>query len=137
MQRPWGQGACPIALFSSDLDAAEQYGSMLLAHTERHPAPPALELQTSGAGSTNAEILSRVWRRTGEASSISKIRSASVSSSVGERYRPVRKLGLAKSAKRGCRPCQPPLKAERPEKPSSSKGLIRWIIGPGVCRSSR
>ena len=32
-----GQGACPIALFSGDLDAAELYGSMLRDHTERHP----------------------------------------------------------------------------------------------------
>jgi predicted ATPase len=32
-----GQGACPIALLSGDLDAAERYGAMLLDHTERHP----------------------------------------------------------------------------------------------------
>jgi predicted ATPase len=32
-----GQGACPIALWAGDLDAAERYGTMLLDHTERHP----------------------------------------------------------------------------------------------------
>jgi predicted ATPase/class 3 adenylate cyclase len=32
-----GQGACPIALWTGDLDAAEGYGKMLLDHTERHP----------------------------------------------------------------------------------------------------
>jgi predicted ATPase len=32
-----GQGACPIALFTGDLDTAERYGEMLLEHTERHP----------------------------------------------------------------------------------------------------
>jgi tetratricopeptide (TPR) repeat protein len=32
-----GQGACPIALWAGDLDAAERYGAMLLDHTERHP----------------------------------------------------------------------------------------------------
>jgi hypothetical protein len=31
-----GQAACPIALFTGDLDTAEQYGAMLLDHTERH-----------------------------------------------------------------------------------------------------
>jgi predicted ATPase len=31
-----GQAACPIALFTGDLDAAERYGAMLLEHTERH-----------------------------------------------------------------------------------------------------
>jgi predicted ATPase/DNA-binding winged helix-turn-helix (wHTH) protein len=31
-----GQSACPIVLLAGDLDAAERYGSMLLAHTERH-----------------------------------------------------------------------------------------------------
>ncbi len=30
-----GQGACPIALLAGDLDDAERYGRMLLAHTER------------------------------------------------------------------------------------------------------
>ncbi|MET4215608.1 putative ATPase/DNA-binding winged helix-turn-helix (wHTH) protein [Bradyrhizobium sp. LB7.2] len=32
-----GQGACPIALLTGDLDAAERYCTMLLEHTERHP----------------------------------------------------------------------------------------------------
>ena len=32
-----GQGACPIALFTGDVDAAARYGAMLLEHTERHP----------------------------------------------------------------------------------------------------
>ena len=32
-----GQGACPIAYWAGDLDAAERYGAMLLEHTERHP----------------------------------------------------------------------------------------------------
>jgi predicted ATPase/DNA-binding winged helix-turn-helix (wHTH) protein len=32
-----GQGACPIAYLTGDLDAAESYGAMLLDHTERHP----------------------------------------------------------------------------------------------------
>jgi predicted ATPase/DNA-binding winged helix-turn-helix (wHTH) protein len=32
-----GQGACPIALWAGDLDAAERHGAMLLNHTERHP----------------------------------------------------------------------------------------------------
>jgi len=32
-----GQGACPIAFLSGDLDAAGRYGAMLLDHTERHP----------------------------------------------------------------------------------------------------
>ena len=31
-----GQGACPIALFTGDLDEAERYLAMLLDHTERH-----------------------------------------------------------------------------------------------------
>ena len=31
-----GQGACPVALFSGDLDAAERYGDMLRDHAERH-----------------------------------------------------------------------------------------------------
>jgi predicted ATPase len=31
-----GQGACPIAFLSGDLDAAERYGAMLLEHTDRH-----------------------------------------------------------------------------------------------------
>jgi predicted ATPase/DNA-binding winged helix-turn-helix (wHTH) protein len=31
-----GQSACPIALFSGDLDAAERYSVMLLAHADRH-----------------------------------------------------------------------------------------------------
>jgi ATP/maltotriose-dependent transcriptional regulator MalT len=34
-----GQGACPIAYWAGDLDAAERYGAMLLDHTERHPIP--------------------------------------------------------------------------------------------------
>jgi predicted ATPase len=32
-----GQGACPIAFWAGDLDAAARYGEMLLDHTERHP----------------------------------------------------------------------------------------------------
>src|SRR4029077_19465367 len=32
-----GQGACPIAFWAGDLDAAERYGAMLVAHTERYP----------------------------------------------------------------------------------------------------
>jgi predicted ATPase/DNA-binding winged helix-turn-helix (wHTH) protein len=32
-----GQGACPIAFWAGELDAAERYGAMLLEHTERHP----------------------------------------------------------------------------------------------------
>jgi len=32
-----GQGACPIAFWAGDLDAAERYGAMLLDHTERQP----------------------------------------------------------------------------------------------------
>ena len=32
-----GQGACPIAFWAGDLDAAERYGAMLFDHTERHP----------------------------------------------------------------------------------------------------
>ena len=32
-----GQGACPIAYWAGDLDAAERYGAMLVEHTERHP----------------------------------------------------------------------------------------------------
>jgi predicted ATPase/DNA-binding winged helix-turn-helix (wHTH) protein len=32
-----GQGACPIAFWAGDLDAAGRYGAMLLDHTERHP----------------------------------------------------------------------------------------------------
>jgi predicted ATPase len=32
-----GQGACPIAFWAGDLDAAERYGAMLIDHTERHP----------------------------------------------------------------------------------------------------
>jgi predicted ATPase len=31
-----GQGACPIAYLSGDLDAAERYGAMLLEHTDRY-----------------------------------------------------------------------------------------------------
>ena len=31
-----GQGACPIALFVGDLDAAERFGALLLEHSERH-----------------------------------------------------------------------------------------------------
>jgi predicted ATPase/DNA-binding winged helix-turn-helix (wHTH) protein len=31
-----GQGACPIAFLAGDFDAAERYGEMLFAHTERH-----------------------------------------------------------------------------------------------------
>lgn len=31
-----GQGACPVALFSGDLDAAEHYGDMLLDHAQIH-----------------------------------------------------------------------------------------------------
>jgi hypothetical protein len=31
-----GQGACPVTLFSGDLDSAERYGEMLLDHAERH-----------------------------------------------------------------------------------------------------
>ncbi len=31
-----GQGACPVALFSGDLDAAEHYGDMLLNHAQSH-----------------------------------------------------------------------------------------------------
>lgn len=31
-----GQGACPVALFSGDLDAAEHYGDMLLDHAQSH-----------------------------------------------------------------------------------------------------
>ncbi len=31
-----GQGACPIAMFTGDLDAADLYGAMLLEHSERH-----------------------------------------------------------------------------------------------------
>ena len=31
-----GQSACPITLFAGDLEAAERYGAMLLAHTDRH-----------------------------------------------------------------------------------------------------
>ena len=31
-----GQGACPVALFSGDLDAAEHYGDMLLDHAQTH-----------------------------------------------------------------------------------------------------
>jgi predicted ATPase/DNA-binding winged helix-turn-helix (wHTH) protein len=31
-----GQGACPIALFTGDLDAADRFGSMLLEHSERN-----------------------------------------------------------------------------------------------------
>jgi predicted ATPase len=31
-----GQAACPIALYTGDLDAAERYATMLLEHTERH-----------------------------------------------------------------------------------------------------
>ena len=31
-----GQGACPIALFTGDLDAADRFGAMLLEHSERH-----------------------------------------------------------------------------------------------------
>ena len=32
-----GQGACPIAFWAGDLDAAERYSTMLREHTERHP----------------------------------------------------------------------------------------------------
>ena len=31
-----GQGACPVALLSGDLDAAQRYGDMLLDHAGRH-----------------------------------------------------------------------------------------------------
>src|ERR1700728_3452911 len=31
-----GQSACPITLFAGDLDAAERYGAMLLAHAAHH-----------------------------------------------------------------------------------------------------
>ena len=31
-----GQGACPIALFTGDLGAAERFGEMLLEHSQRH-----------------------------------------------------------------------------------------------------
>jgi hypothetical protein len=31
-----GQGACPIALFTGDLDAADRFGAMLLEHSEKH-----------------------------------------------------------------------------------------------------
>jgi predicted ATPase/DNA-binding winged helix-turn-helix (wHTH) protein len=31
-----GQGACPIALFTGDLDAAERYATMLLDHADKH-----------------------------------------------------------------------------------------------------
>jgi hypothetical protein len=40
-----GQGACPIALFTGDLDAADRFGAMLLKHSERH----ALHLWTEWA----------------------------------------------------------------------------------------
>jgi predicted ATPase len=32
-----GQGACPIALWTGNLDAAERCGALLADHTERHP----------------------------------------------------------------------------------------------------
>jgi predicted ATPase/DNA-binding winged helix-turn-helix (wHTH) protein len=32
-----GQGACPIAFWAGDLDAAARYGAMLLDHSERYP----------------------------------------------------------------------------------------------------
>ena len=32
-----GQGACPVAFWAGDLEAAARYGAMLLDHTERHP----------------------------------------------------------------------------------------------------
>jgi predicted ATPase/DNA-binding winged helix-turn-helix (wHTH) protein len=32
-----GQGACPIAFWAGDFDAAKRYSAMLLDHTERHP----------------------------------------------------------------------------------------------------
>jgi predicted ATPase len=32
-----GQSACPITLLSGDLEAATEYGAMLLHHTEQHP----------------------------------------------------------------------------------------------------
>ncbi|HET6196336.1 MAG TPA: hypothetical protein VFE12_11295, partial [Acetobacteraceae bacterium] len=32
-----GQGACPVAFWAGDLEAAARYGTMLLEHTERHP----------------------------------------------------------------------------------------------------
>jgi predicted ATPase/DNA-binding winged helix-turn-helix (wHTH) protein len=31
-----GQGACPVALFTGDLDAAQHYGAMLRDHAEKH-----------------------------------------------------------------------------------------------------
>jgi predicted ATPase len=31
-----GQGACPIALFTGDLEAADRFGAMLVEHSERH-----------------------------------------------------------------------------------------------------
>ena len=50
-----GQGACPIAFWTGDLDAAERYGEMLLDHTERHP----IRLWRVWAGCFNGLVTAR------------------------------------------------------------------------------
>src|SRR5208282_30376 len=50
-----GQGACPIAFWAGDLDAAERYGAMLLDHTERHP----IRLWQVWARSFNGLVIAR------------------------------------------------------------------------------
>jgi predicted ATPase len=48
-----GQGACPIALFTGDLAAADHHGAMLLDHAERH----ALQLWQAWARAFNAVVM--------------------------------------------------------------------------------
>jgi len=58
-----GQGACPIAFWAGDFDAAARYGAMLLDHTERHPirlwhvwASCFIGLVTAKRGNTDAGL---------------------------------------------------------------------------------
>ncbi len=50
-----GQAACPITLFTGDLDAAERYGAMLLEHTERYQ----IRLWNIWAGCFNGLVMVR------------------------------------------------------------------------------
>jgi predicted ATPase len=50
-----GQAACPIVLLAGDLEAAERYGTMLLAHTDRHQ----IRLWTIWARCFNGLVMAR------------------------------------------------------------------------------
>src|SRR5262249_21127349 len=71
-----GLGACPVAFWAGDLDAAERYGAMLLDHTERHPIRPwhvwagcFIGLVTAKRGdiANGLQILRRGFEQAGEA----------------------------------------------------------------------